>query len=106
MNGDVPQEHLDLAKELKAFEVSVDRDPLPKERKAQMYVCLAHDWYDIDMEEEGDRLLVKSSLVCPGYFSSTVIEHQRENEEFDLIIRQLTSKLLNLLTDTVRNKCG
>jgi hypothetical protein len=91
--------------ELTKFERLVDGyDSYPLERKAQIYTCLAHDWYQLDMEEEGNRLILKAEKVCPGYFKGPVIKHQLESPDFDIVIRNLTFELLYLLTDALRSK--
>jgi hypothetical protein len=102
--GDLSKEQKAQTKELIEFEQLVDGDTYPKERKAQMYVCMAHDWYQLDMEEEGSRLLLKAEKVCPGYFRGPVIEHIQENPTFDIVIKNLTFELLNLLSDALRNR--
>ena len=103
--GDLTKKQKAQAQELTEFERLVDHDSAyPKDRKAQIYTCLAHDWYQLDMEEEGNRLVVKAEKVCPGYFKGPVIQHQKENPDFDIVIKNLTVELLYLLTDTLRNK--
>jgi hypothetical protein len=101
--GDLSQKQREQSVELIKFEHLVDHDAYPIERKAQMYTCLAHDWYQLDMEEEGNRLVLKAERVCPGYFRGPVIQHQLESQDFDTVIKNLTLELLRLLTDTLRN---
>ena len=102
--GDLSEAQKAEAAELTAFERLVDTDPYSNERKAQLYVMLAHDWFMMDMEEEGERLLYKARGVCPGYFGEPMIQHQVENPNFATIIKNLTGELRNLLLDTLRNK--
>lgn len=101
--GDIPEEHRQLVEQLEAFEKTVNTSGAPPDRLAQMYTCLAHDWYQLDMEEEGNRLVLKAEKVCPGYFKGPVIQHQVESSDFDTVIKNLTWRLLHLLTDTLRN---
>jgi hypothetical protein len=102
--GDVPKEVQDQADQLSDFEKLVDGDPYSHERKAQLYVMLAHDWFMMDMEEEGERLLYKARGICPGYFAGAMIQHQVENANFATIVKNLTGELRSLLLDTLRNK--
>lgn len=103
-SGDLTDVQRRQVAELDDFERLVDNDQYANERKAQMYVCMAHDWYQMDMEEEGNRLLMKAERICPGYFVGPMIEHQRENDGFDTVIRNLKFELNRLLASTLRNK--
>lgn len=102
--GDVSKEDRELAEQLDLFEQDIGNDTYPNERKAQLYACLAHDWYQMGMEEEGNRLLLKAEKVFPGYFKDTVIKHQLEDDTFDLIIKNITSELARMLVDNVSRK--
>lgn len=104
LHGDIPKEELELAEQLTSFEGDVDEDLYPNERKAQLYTCLAHDWYKLGSEEEGNRLLLKAERVFPGYFKKTVIKHQLEDEVFDLIVKSITLELARLLVDSFPGK--
>jgi len=104
LGGDLSDKQKEQGAELTKFERLVDGDPYTNERKAQIYTCLAHDWFQLDMEEEGNRLVLKAEAVCPGYFKGPVIQHQLENPGFDTVIKNLTFEMLYLLTDTLRNK--
>lgn len=102
--GDLSEAQKAEAEELTKFERLVDGDPYPNERKAQLYVMVAHDWFMLDMEEEGNRLLLKANTICPGYFTDPMIQHQLENPNFDTIIKGLTGELRHLLMGILRNK--
>ena len=105
LSGDVPQEHRDIAEQLDLFERNIDADKsLPKERKAQIYTCLAHDWYHLDADEEGGRLLIKAEKVSPGYFKETVIKHTLEDESFDQVIKNITLELIHMLIENVNDR--
>jgi hypothetical protein len=103
-SGDATEEQKRQGAELTEFERLVDNDPYTPERKAQIYVCLAHDWFMIEMEEEGERLIYKALAVCPGYFGEPMIQHQLENPNFATVIKNLTGELRKLLMDTLRSK--
>jgi hypothetical protein len=103
--GDISTEDRDHVEELHKYELLIDKDAsFPKEVKAQMYVCMAHDFYQMDMEEEGNRLLLKAERVCPGYFKGPVIQQQIESPSFDQLIKNLTRELVYLFMDTLSNK--
>lgn len=103
--GDVPQEDRKLAEELEKFEREIDQDPFSGDRKAQLYTCLAHDWFKLGAEEEGNRLLLKADQVSPGYFNKTVIQHQLEDESFDLIVKNITLELAQMLAENILRDC-
>lgn len=103
--GDLSENQRRLVPELRKFEKSIDEDDCyPKEGRAMMYTCMAHDWYQLDMEEEGSRLLLKAEAACPGYFAGPVVQHQKENPNFDQLIKNLTIELIGLVTNSLRNK--
>lgn len=103
MYGDVPQEHKDLAEELREMESFLESDTkIPAEFKAKSYVCLAHDWYAIGMEENAEKLLLLSEKVFPGYFSDKMLKHIQEDEKFHLLVKNLSSELIYSLLDGLK----
>lgn len=103
--GDISKEDRELALALSEAEQEVDSDKLlPNVRKAQIYTCLAHDWYDICMEEEGNRLILKADKVFPGYFKDMVVQHMEEDENFEHIIKSITSELLQIMVGRLSEK--
>jgi len=102
MAGDVKDKHRLHAVELEKCEREIETNPkfALAELKAKFYCCLAHDWYQMDMDEEGHRLLLKADDVCPGYFKGPVIKQVEESEEFGIIIKNLTIELLQLLSQS------
>lgn len=103
-SGDIPQQDLDHMIALDEAEKDTETCSLPNERKAQIYVCLAHDWYEMDCEEEGNRLLLKADKVSPGYFKGPVIEHQLEDENFDVVVKRITLELVKLLVGNLNDE--
>jgi hypothetical protein len=98
LSSGLSKENQELAKNLSIAESDTERSRLlPNERKAQIYTCLAHDWYQMDMEEEGARLLSKAEKTYPGYFKGLVIEHTLENDGFDKVVKNLTLELAYML---------
>lgn len=98
LSSGLSKENQELAKKLTEAELDTERDQvLPKERKAQIYTCLAHDWYQMDMEEQGVRLLEKANKIYPGYFKGLVIEHSLESDGFDKVVKNLTLELAYMI---------
>lgn len=60
---------------------------------AKAFVCLAHDYYDIEMEEEGDRLLLRAEKLYPGYFMAAIRIHAELDPEFSCLVRQIKETL-------------
>lgn len=104
--GDVPEEHKELAKQLLETENYFDQKDLEhlvaNEIRAKAYVCLAHDWYQIGCEEEGEKLLLKAEKVCPGYFKEIMVKHTEEDSDFNLVVKQLTSEVFFMLVDKIK----
>lgn len=95
--GDVPKQHKELAKELEVLERIVDLGKQSNGKRAQAYTCLAHDWYQMNVEEEGHRLLLKADKVFPGYFESSLIKSQVEDEKFRIILNNVKIELTKML---------
>lgn len=107
--GDVSEEDKKLAQELTDHEKWLDSDKtFSAEKKAQTVVCLAHDWFQLGMEEEGGRLLAKAEELSPGYFRKKLHKHAAESKDFDLLVKSMTVELMYLLLnqfeDLKRNK--
>lgn len=103
--GDVPEKHKNLATKLEEYEKHLEGlKDFPKDRLAQSLVCLAHDWYQIGMEEECGRLLAKADKIFPGYFVQCLVKHTKESKDFDSIVKTLTVELTNLLLLSIVDK--
>jgi len=93
MHGDVPETHKALVPRLIKAEKEVDDISMVSSKKAQVYVCLAYDWFDIGMEEEGNRLLEKAETTHPKYFDVTIIRHMKEDPVFESLVKKIESEL-------------
>jgi hypothetical protein len=104
--GDVPEEHKQLAQELQEAEEYWDerlaKKKAPLELLAKAYVCLAHDWYDIGCEEDGQRLLEKAEGTCPGYFKEVMLEQAEQDPDFDHLVRRLSVELIWMLVNRLK----
>jgi len=99
--GDVPEHHRILAASLEDAEREADNDTLmPDELKAQICVCLAHDWFDISVEEEGSRLLAKAEAYCPGYFKHKILEHTKDDAHYSIVVQNVTSMIIQRIIGT------
>ncbi len=105
LSNGLSEENQELANKLRIAEGEIDNDTsVSNGKKAQVYVCLAHDWYQMDMDEEGSRLLLKANEVFPGYFNTLVIQHTIENENFDLVVKNLTLELAWMLLSRLNER--
>lgn len=94
--GDVTQKAKDHSEELEIMEKSIQEAVMFSGKKAQAYVCLASDWYDLEMEDEGERLLLKAESVYPGYFGKLILEHIKADPDFDILVRNIASELAKI----------
>ena len=94
--GDAPASYKALALKLETAELEVDQFSMPAGKKAQAYVCLASDWYDLGMEEEGERLLTKAETTSPTYFDELIVQHMKEDPNFEYLVRNISSELATL----------
>jgi hypothetical protein len=98
--GNLPLDKREHAEELTKLEIEVSQSfQIPKEQMAKVFVCLAHDWYQMDVEEQGQRLLEKAEAVCPGYFKETIIQHRLQDKNFETVIQNLTVELTWMLME-------
>lgn len=103
--GDIPPYHKELMEDLEEMEAyfTANMATLPLDRIAQGYVCCAHDWYDLECEEDGERLLKLAEAVCPNYFTDYMPNQMMEDELFATLVKQLSEKLGSLLQDRKKN---
>ncbi len=89
--GDMPEHHKRLVEELTLLEewFYEHGSTLPILVVAKGMVCIAHDYYTMDMEEEGDRLLFLTDKHCPGYFRAPIIVHTQDDLEFFYLVEYL-----------------
>lgn len=98
MNGDVPQEDRDLAEELIKMEEWFDAiTTISTEIKAKSYVCFAHDWYVMGMDEEGHRLILKAEAVHPGYSKDLMKSDMETDPQYDFIVKNIAKQLILLI---------
>lgn len=98
-------EQRNLAKDLAAQEVTILADPtFPKAQLAMCLVCLAHDWFQMDMEDKGFELLVKAENAYPGYFDSKFKDDIKANKNFATLAQNITIELYYLLTERLKEK--
>ena len=83
-----------LADELTELESQLDQQALPSAIKAKMFTCLAHDWFQMDDDLNGDRLLEKANKTCPGYFTNEVDKHRDSDSRFDTICKNIKQELM------------
>jgi len=60
-------------------------------------VCLAHDWYQLNIEEKGNSLLEKAEFSCPGYFKYLIQEDIKEDEDYNILVKNLTSFIASII---------
>lgn len=102
--GDVPEEHKALAKGLEDMLAFIESTPnMPKELMAKSFTCLAHDWFQIGVEEEGNSLLLKAEQVCPGYFKEIMLQQTVADSDFAYIVKSLSVELAWMLINKIND---
>lgn len=93
--GDIPQRDLDLVKELKEQEIwfNINGSTIAPLLAAKAFVCLAHDYYSVYFDEEGERLLRLADKHYSGYFSDAIYTHMVKDYEFAHLIKNLQRSL-------------
>ena len=94
-HGDIPPHHLAIMEELEELEefFRSHKEDLPPTDIAKGMVCIAHDWYEMYMEEEGERLLKAAEKYSPGYFKLPILIHAERDWQYALLVRQLTETI-------------
>jgi len=92
--GDIPASHLERAKELQSLEDWFNKQTnIPPDKAAKGLTCIAHDYYYIEFDEEGDRLLKMVEKVFPGYFTDMVYHQAIKDGEFAQLLEQLCESM-------------
>ena len=91
--GDIPKEHLELIKELEDLEAIFNtyEDTFAPELAAKGLTAMSHDYYAMDMEEQGDRLINRAEGIFPGYFMKKIHEHTQKDKEYDKVVNQMSA---------------
>lgn len=92
MYGDVSQHHRDLAAALEDHEMWLDKKkstPISPAAESKFCVCLAHDWYAMGMDEEGERLFNRAQKACPSYFKKEIFTDIKADPDFAYLIYRL-----------------
>lgn len=89
--GDIPAHDRDLILQLEALETWFYEHgkELPSLSIAKGFSCIAHDYYSIFMDEEGERLLKFADKRCPGYFETAIHYHVAKDKEFAILVENL-----------------
>ena len=90
--GDIPVEHLEVVRELVDLEIwfSANGQEIQPSLAAKGFVSMAHDYYSMYMDEEGERLLNRANNCMPGYFKGLIHQHAKSDGVFDTILHNLT----------------
>jgi len=89
--GDIPKDHIECVLELERLEnwfAEHDRTIHPL-MAAKGLTCMAHDYYVIDMEENGEDLLNRANKYCPGYFKNEIWIHRDKDPEYSALLTNL-----------------
>ena len=89
--GEMPVAHAVLLEELIKLEEFFTRgkDQIPDIMQSRGLVSMAHDYYQIYMEEEGERLIVMAVETTPDYFQRGIYDHMEKDAAFNQLIYQL-----------------
>lgn len=91
----------ELEKEEEYWNIASASSHYAKEIVAKAFVCLAHDWLEIGLEEKGTELIEKAERVCPGYFENTILLQTKSDEDFDILVKNIFVNLSWILINRV-----
>ena len=94
-HGDIPPKHLETLRDLEMLEnwFDVNGRTISEVSAAKGMTCLAHDYYGIYFDEEGERILLRAEKICPGYFKAEIHKHIEKDPEFAKLVKQLKDTL-------------
>lgn len=106
--GDISESDREWMKQLEEQEAFWDSkyDTAPLRILAKAYVCLAHDWYQLGVEEQGNSLLEKAESACPGYFKYLLPEDTKDDETYDFLVKNLTSSIASIILNRINEMKG
>lgn len=93
--GDIPHSDRERVKELTELETWFrdNSHTISSLSHAKGLTCLAHDYYDIDMEEEGYRVLLLAEKHHSGYFKGPIYEDMEKDESFKRLVKQIKTTI-------------
>ena len=101
--GDMPQDHAERLKEMDTLLdfLMLNKEALPHLKFSKSMVCIAHHYFQMDMEEEGEKYLKFAADHSPGYFMAPMFSETKKDELFDHLVHNLTenSFALKVMTD-------
>lgn len=89
--GEMPVSHAVLLEELIKLEEFFikGRSGIPALIQSKGLVSMAHDYYQIFMEEEGERLIELAVKVTPDYFKGPIYDHMQKDALFNQVVYQM-----------------
>ena len=93
--GDIPIEHLNAIEELQSLEDWFNKhgSELPSLSVAKGFVAMSLDYFTMEIEEEGERLLRIAEKQCPGYFMGPIYVHIEKDKDFSKAVMLLRQSL-------------
>lgn len=73
--------------------LDAERSKLPDRRLHQIYVCLAFEMFEMDLEERGFGIISK---IDKSYFQNYFQADINEDEQFRYIVGRIMSKLIEI----------
>ena len=106
--GDIPKEHLELAKDLLEMEAFFleNENIYPPAEIAKGLLCLSRDWYSIGDEDKGSELIEKASKICPGYFENEIGRHIEEDELYAVLVEDLATHIIEVAKSILEGRNG
>ena len=102
--GDIPEADKVLIREMEELELVVDTNTnMDNLIKSKLYVCLAHDYMDLHIEEEMERLLNKAESATPGYFKEKAVKHAETDPKFAWLVTNLQKMLVKLASSKLES---
>jgi hypothetical protein len=93
--GDIPYQDRLRIEELETLEAWFRENGagVPPLTAAKGMTCIAHDWYFLHLEEEGERLLKEAEKLYPGYFEYPIYVHMEKDKDFNKLVDSLKETL-------------
>jgi len=101
--GDVPEQDRELVKNLIEMEASFKEKEgfFPPADVATGYVCLAHDYYEVGLDEKGAELLERAEKACPGYFKNQISKYIESDPDFEYLVQNLRKIIVSVAKSVI-----
>ncbi|HEY5236212.1 MAG TPA: hypothetical protein VIJ14_08550 [Rhabdochlamydiaceae bacterium] len=94
-HGDIPKEDLERVERLQELEAWFYEhgSSIHPYYMGKGLTSMSHDYFQMDFEEEGDRLLKLAEKYSPGYFKGPIYQQAEKDKDFAQLVMNMRKTL-------------